>query len=118
LASITARAAGTNGKQIKVTGTATGSSVTVHTATSASGANDWDEVWLWANNTSTADVELVIEWGGATDPDNLVRKVVPAKDVALVIPGWRINNSLVVKAWSVTTANVINVKCDVNRLGA
>jgi len=91
----------TDGKGVKVTGTATGSSVTVHTATS--GAGDIDLVTLYAQNND-ADGEtrtLTIEWGGTTDPDNLIIVPVPCKvGPVLVCDRLPIMNSLVIKAWA------------------
>lgn len=91
----------TDGKGIKVTGTATGASVTIHTATS--GAGDIDLVTLYAQNND-ADGEtrtLTIEWGGTTDPDNLIIVPVPCKVGPVVIcDRLPIMNSLVIKAWA------------------
>ena len=58
----------TSGRQIKVVSTSAGSGTLIHTA--VAGASDYDEVWLYANNTSGSDVLLTIEWGGTTDPDD------------------------------------------------
>jgi hypothetical protein len=98
----------TDGRGIKVTGTATGASVTVHTAQSGTGDNNYDEVHIYANNSHTAAILLTVEWGGATDPDDLIEVSIPAQQgLMLVIPGLVIQNSLVVKAW----ASVANQVC-------
>ena len=97
----------TNGRQIKVTGTATASAVTIHTA--VAGTTDWDEVYLFAHNQHTASVILTIEWGGTGDPDDLVKVALESgKGAYLVIHGWILQNSLVVKAFA-DTANVVMV---------
>ena len=106
----------TDGKGIKVTGTATGASVTIHTATSGSG--DIDLVTLYAQNND-ADGEtrtLTIEWGGTTDPDNLIIVPVPCKvGPVLVCDRLPIMNSLVVKAWA-DEANDVMVYGTVQRV--
>jgi hypothetical protein len=90
----------TNGRGIKVTGTGTGSTVTVHTASSTSGVVDM--VTLYAQNDD-ADGEtrtLTVEWGGTTDPDDLIVVPVPCK-VGPVLVAWQlpISGGLVVKAF-------------------
>lgn len=103
----------TDGKQIKVTQTATAGD-TIHQAH----ATDLDEVWLYANNSSSSDVKLTIEWGGTTAPDNTVELTVKAEaGLVLVIPGWVLTNSLYVKAFAGTT-NVIMIGGYVNRITA
>lgn len=101
----------TNGRGVKVAATAT-AGTTIHTAH----ATAKDEVWLFAYNSHTADVELTIEWGGATDPDDHIVLTVP-KDSGLltVVPGLIISNSLVVRAFA-GTANVIVLTGYVNRI--
>lgn len=107
----------TDGKQIKVTGTGTGSTVTVHTAH----ASALDEIWLYADNSSTSDILLTIEWGATTDPDNIFEVTIPGLGTAgvdgivPVIPGLIITNSLVVKAFA-GTGNVLKLSGYVNRI--
>ena len=106
----------TNGKQIKVTGTTTGTSVVVHTA--GTGTPNSDEIWIYATNNSTADVNLTIEWGAAASPDDLIQMSIPSKQgLYLLIPGLVLNNGLPVKAWA-ATANVISLSGWVNRITA
>jgi len=63
-----------------------------------------------------ATVNLTIEWGGTSSPDDLVQMAIPAKQgIYLVIPGWVLQNSLVVKAFAGTT-NVISLGGWVNRI--
>ncbi len=106
----------TSGKPIKVTGTATGSSVTVHTAVAGAGA--WDEVYIWVSNTSATAATLTIEWGGVTDPDNLLVKAVSIPPNSPPIPiatGQVLNGGLVIKAFA-GTANVLNLTGYVNNI--
>lgn len=105
----------TNGKQIKVTATAT-PGTTIHTA--VSGTSDFDEIWIYANNVTSGEVKLTIEWGGTTDPDNLLEVTIPAEQgLVLVVPGLLLQNSLVVKAFA-DTANAILISGFVNRITA
>lgn len=102
----------TNGRPIKVAQTAD-PGTTIHTA--IAGTTQKDEVFLYAHNSSAAAVELTIEFGGNSSPDDLIKQTIAAKDgVALVIPGLPINNGLVVKAYA-GTANVITISGYVQR---
>jgi len=104
---------GTNGKHINVAATAT-TGTTVHTT--VSGTSSKDEIWLYATNTSSNAVLLTIEFGGTTDPDNLMQITIPAQSgPMLVIPGWLLQNSLVITAFA-GTANVINLNGYVTRI--
>jgi hypothetical protein len=106
----------TSGKPIKVTGTATGASVTVHTA--ISGADVFDEVYIYASNNSNATATLTVEWGGTTDPDDLMAKAysIPANTPAVPsATGQVLNGGLVIKAFA-GTANVICLTGFVNRI--
>lgn len=105
----------TSGKGIKVVATAT-LGTTIHTATSSTSAGVYDEIWAWAYNSHTAAVLLTIEFGGATDPDNVVKVTIPEKaGYELVIPGFILQNSLVVTAFA-ATANVITITGYVNAI--
>ena len=106
----------TNGKNISVTGNATGSAVTVHTA--ISGTSNLDEIWLYATNTSATARVLTIEFGGTTDQDDLIELEIGADSgMTLIIPGLLLQNSLLVKAWA-ASADVININGYVNRITA
>ena len=102
---------GTTGKNIKVVQTAT-PGTTIHTAH----ATSVDEVWLWATNSDTTARKLTIEFGGTASPDDTIEMTIPAEDGPyLVIPGWTLTNSLVVKAFA-ATANVVLINGYVNRI--
>jgi len=105
----------TNGKNIKITANVIGSAVTIHTA--QVGTSNFDEIWLWAVNTSSSDVALTIAYGGVSDPDDFIVNTIPAKSgFILILPGIILQNELIVKAFA-ATANVINVNGFVNRIG-
>jgi hypothetical protein len=95
----------TNGRAIRVSGTGTGSAVTVHQA--VTGSTDWDEVWVYANNTSGTATKLTLEWGTTTAIDGNIELTISAESgLVLVIPGLILQNSLLVKAFA-ATADVI-----------
>ena len=101
----------TSGELITITGTDQAGANLIHTAQPATGDNNLDEAWMYAVNTSTTDVELSVLWDGKLVPINI-----PARQgFVLIIPGMRINNAKQIKAFAGTT-NVINVKCDINRI--
>jgi len=101
----------TDGKNIKVVATSS-SGTTIHTAH----ASNIDEVWLWAVNSDTTDRKLSIQYGGTAAPDDLVEFTVPAEDGAyLIIPGWTLTNSQVVRAFA-AAANVVLINGYVNRI--
>lgn len=108
----------TDGLGIKVTGTATGSTVTVHTAVAGTTVGTFDEIWIYAVNTSTSSVKLTIEWGTATAADgNIEVTVLPEAGLVTVIPGLILQNSKVVKAFA-GTADVILLTGFVNSITA
>lgn len=105
----------THGRGIKIVATAT-AGTTIHTATSGSTDGLGDEIHLWAYNDDTQARVLNIEFGGATDPDDLVLADVPPQAGLLyVLPGLWLRNSLVVRGFC-ATANVITVHGYVNRV--
>ena len=107
----------TDGRPIKVVAIATAGTL-IHTAQAAVGADNYDEIWLWANNTSTGDVKLTIEWGGVASPDDLIEVTIETEaGLNLVIPGHILQNSLIVRAFA-GVANVINITGYVNRITA
>ena len=61
---------------------------------------------------------LTIEWGGTTNPNDLIRKDISGEDGAIfLIPGWTINNGLAIRAFAETT-NIISIFGFVNRITA
>jgi hypothetical protein len=103
----------THGRAIKVAATATAGTL-IHTGTSST--TDCDVVTLYAYNSSASAVNLTIEWGGVSDPDDLIKLSIPATSgLTLVAPDLVIRNSLVVRAFAGTT-NVVTVQGFVNRV--
>lgn len=105
----------TDGKGIKITTTATAGD-TIHTAVAGTTAGTFDEIWLWAYNGHTADVSLTIEFGGATVPDQNIVQTIPFKSGAvMVVPGFILQNGMVVKAFA-SIANVVSITGFVNSI--
>lgn len=106
----------TNGRPIQVSATAS-PGTTIHTASTT--ATDFDEIWLYANNTSATDVKLTVEWGGTTTPTDHIEVTVPAEGgLVAVVPGLVLKGNataLVVRAFAGTGA-VINITGYVNRI--
>lgn len=96
----------TDGKPILITQGATAGN-TIHTAVAGTTAGTFDEIWLWAYNGHTGDVQLTVEWGGAIVPDQNIVVTIPTK-VGLfhVVPGLILQNGMVVKAFASVTSKV------------
>lgn len=108
--------ASTDGRGIKVVQTAT-TGTTIHTCGTASTTTDFDEIWIYAVNTSVTTVKLTIEFGNASTDDNIEASIYGESGLVLVIPGLILQNSLVVKAFA-GTANVIILHGYVNEYRA
>lgn len=101
----------TDGKPIKVTGTSTAATVTIHTAH----ATSLDIVALSVYNDDTVPRLVTIEWGGTTDPDFVLRATIPPRSgPVLMVDRLPLTNSLVIKAFC-ETANVTSVSGLVTR---
>lgn len=103
-----------DGKGIKIA--ATGSPGTlIHTALTSKAANEWDEVYLKAANTSASPVKLTLQWGGTADPDDTIEITLPPEAGLIeVVPGLLLQNGAVVRAFA-ATANAVVVHGYVNR---
>ena len=105
------------GMPIKVVATAT-TGTTIH-ATGTS-ATIIDEVWLYATNTSASSVNLTIEFGSTTAPDQNIILAIPAKSgLSICVAGLTLVGTGSV-ARTITafagSANVINIIGYVNRI--
>ena len=105
----------TDGKGIKVVATATPGTA-IHTA--VAGTSDFDEVWLWAVNSSVSTVKLTIEWGEHAAPDGNIEGTIPAESgLYTVIPGLVLQNGNDIDAFA-SVANVVMIHGFVNRITA
>lgn len=103
--------ASTNGQPILVAATAS-SGTLIHTATSST--TTFDEIWIWAMNTSASALNLTLQWGGVASPLNDMKLSVPASSgLYLIVPGLVLNNTLAVRAYagngtSITLSGFVN----------
>ena len=110
---------GSQGKAIKIAATTAGSAgTTIHTTGTSSTVID--EVWLYATNSSSANVVLTIQWGGVTAVDNETKLTIPSNSgLTLVIPGLILTGTgsagNVIAAYAATT-DVITISGYVNRI--
>jgi len=103
----------TDGRPILVVATATPGTL-IHTA-QADAANE-DEIWLWAMNSDPASLKLTLEFGGVTDPDDLIEQLILGEDgLHLICPGLSLRNALLVRAFAETT-NLLTIVGFVNRI--
>lgn len=106
----------TDGKAIKVAQTATAGTL-IHTGDTVT--STLDEVWVYANNTSSSNVKLTIEWGEAASPDGHIEVTVLAEaGLVSIVPGLLIKGNatpLTVRAFA-ATADVITIHGFVNRI--
>ena len=104
------------GLPIAVVATAS-TGTTIHATGTSSTA--FDEIWLYATNTSTAAVVLTIQYGG-TATVNQIQQTIPANSgLTLIIPGLVLTGTgsaaNTVYAYA-GTASVINISGYVNRV--
>ena len=108
----------TDGRAVLVVETAT-AGTTIHTGSAT--ATTYDEIWLYAQNTSAADVKLTLEWGGTTSPDDLIEVTITTEaGLVLVSPGLLLKGNatpLIVKAFA-ASANVVTLHGYVNQITA
>ena len=108
----------TDGLPIKLTGNNTAGAVTVHTSVAGTTAGTFDEILVYANNTSASAVKLTIEYGTTTAADGNIELTIAAEaGLVLVIPGLILQNARVVTAFA-GTADVILLTGFVNSITA
>lgn len=105
----------TDGRGIKVVATAS-AGTTIHTAVAGTTAGTYDEVWLFAYNSDTANRLLTIQFGGTTTPDDDIKVTIPFQTgLMLIIPGLILQNGSIVKAYA-DAANVVTIQGFVNAI--
>ena len=108
----------TDGRPILVAATATAGTV-IHTGSAT--ATTYDEIWLYAMNSHSADLKLTLEWGGVTSPDDLIEVTITTEaGLVLISPGLLLKGNatpLIVKAFA-ASANVITLHGYVNQITA
>jgi hypothetical protein len=104
--------ASTNGKSVLVVATGTLGTL-IHT--SVSGTASFDEIWLYAQNTSSASSKLTVEYGGTAVADQIEITIPAESGLVLIVPGLFLNNSLEVRAFA-GSANILSIHGYVNRV--
>lgn len=99
-----------NGRQISISADAE-NPTSIHSATGT-----YDEVWLYATNTSDNDAVLTILFGGTDDADKIIQTIQKKSGLTTLIPGFILNGDVVVKAYA--SAIGILVSGFVNRVTA
>jgi hypothetical protein len=107
----------TGGRAIKVAATGT-PGTTIHTTGTSSSIID--EVWVYAHNTSSTAVNLTVELGGTTNPDDqIILSIAGQSGLILVLPGLTLTGDgsagRIVRAFAGTT-NVVMITGFVNRI--
>lgn len=107
----------TGGKQIKLS--TTGSPGTTIHATGTS-ATIKDEIWLYVTNSDSSARTLTVEFGGTTDPDDLIKITVPPQTgLMLLIPGLILSgdgsSAKTVRAFA-SVGGVLTISGFVNRI--
>jgi hypothetical protein len=107
----------TDGQPIKVVATAS-TGTTIHTT--GTSASIFDEVWLYAYNSSTGPIVLTVQYGGTATPDDDIKITIPSQSgLTLVVPGLILSgtgsagNTIAAYAG---TANVVTVSGYINRI--
>ena len=96
----------TKGMGISMTGTDTGSSVTIHTT--PGGASNHDNITIDAVNTHTAEVTLTIEFGGTATTTNITAALPAGAGLQRVVPARALNDGAVVTGFA-SVADKVNV---------
>ena len=103
----------TKGAPIEVTATGTTGANTIHTCDTSTGANEWDEIYLFAHSNDTSDI-LTIEYG---DTDTLMKQNLDYNEgMVPILPGTLGNNSLSVKAYKGSTGSKVYITGWVNQV--
>lgn len=105
----------TNGEPILVTVSSPTGTV-IHTSTSETAENNYDEIWLWGFNSSVSgSVQTTIEYGGVDTLNRITVSIPSCVGLVPLIPGLVLHNSAVVRVYA-STPNVVTISGFVNRI--
>jgi hypothetical protein len=104
------------GQPILITATASTGTI-IHTTSTSSTVID--EVWLYATNTSAVGYSIFVEYGGTSQPTNILPFYIePSSGLYILLPGLILSGTgvagRVIRAYA-STGSVINVVGYVNR---
>lgn len=111
----------TDGKQITVTTDAwstASANLRLHQGITGTNETEWDEIWMYACNISTAPIELEMQWGatgGQTGSADMKVTIPNSAGYILVAPGLTLQNSLYVRG-RCATSNSLYIIGFVNRI--
>ena len=103
----------TEGAPIAVSAVNSTGANTIHTCSTSTGANIWDEVYLWAHSQDT-DVDLTIEYGSTSAI--LKQRLNYNEGMVQVLPGTIGNGALVIKAFKGSTGASVFITGFVNQI--
>jgi len=98
--------ASTNGRPVVVAATAT-AGTEIHEAGGGSDSGAIDEIWLYATNIDTSEIELTLEWGDAAVTDNIKISIPSKSGLTLVSPGIILTGGLTLKAFAGTASKIL-----------
>ena len=110
------------GSQILVTGTGVSQLTTLHSGVSGAGAavsGEMDEVYLYAYNSHSGDIELTVQWGGTGQTDEMKTTIPYKAGRYLIVDGKLASSGIQVQAytnWTGSATNGINIDGYVNRI--
>jgi hypothetical protein len=95
-----------------------GAFTTIHTTTTT--AATLDEIWMYAVNSSAADLKVTIQFGGDQEPEDFIETTVTAESgLVLIVPGLilqgKASTGLIVKG-AAATGDEVAVYGYVNRI--
>ena len=103
-----------NGQNILVTATTSGSGVNIHTA--VAGTSSLDEIYIYGYNDATASILLSLNWGSISESVSVCRTLIgPQSGRTLVIDGKLLQNGLTITAYS-SVANFVTIDGFINRI--
>ena len=95
----------TNGRGIVVVATATAGTL-IHTA--AGGSTNIHRVKLYVVNTHTDVVDLTLEWGGVTDPNDLINvDNIPVESGLYKVADLPLNGGLIIRAFGSVASKLV-----------
>ncbi len=106
----------TSGKPIPITGVSSATATVIHTAVATS--TSFDEIYAWAENVTAASQTITLQFGGSTDPGDLLVKgytIPPNSPPIPIATGQVLNGGLVFTGFS-SVSTAINVVGFVNRI--
>lgn len=76
----------TLGRGIKVDATVSPGTL-IHEASTTAGVTD--EIWLYVVNSHTSSIKVTVEFGGTTDPDDIIElTILPEAGLVMLVPGF------------------------------